>query len=237
LFALGFFISVYSSFKFTGFVVSQGSAGGYFFIGITLIIGGILLVNFNGQSQLEIELYKDSKNNGGKEKIFMTDPENIFGTEGIVSLDKFKQEMAEIKKDPELLKIVKEAYFFPLMNKLNEKGAESELAKQYLVEMGFESENQEDEKRYALPKSEIDKIKTAFVDKKDRLTSAQKEILKKYNLKYVIPNRGHAKISPEQGGECITMSLSPSDVRTGKNNSSLLVKLCDKQYRKNLYKP
>ena len=233
LFIFGFFITAYSSLKFTGFVVSQGGAGGYFFIGIILIIGGILLVNLNSQNQLEIKLYRESKKDG-KGHISMTDPENLFGNKGFVTLDIFRQQMKEISKDPELFELVKESYFAPLMKKYSEGGVESELAEQYLVEMGFEPEKGNDS-RYVLPKSEIARIKSAFMDRKDRITSAQNGILKKYGLKYTCLPGGHAKISPEQGGESITVSLSPSDKRAGKNASSQLVKLCDKQYRKNLH--
>jgi hypothetical protein len=232
LFLLGISIMIYSGIKLTGFAISGGDVGGFFFLGILFLIGGILLMSFSGQNQLEVKLYREVKKDG-KEQIFMTDPENLFGN-GTVDLDKFRKDMGEIKKDPELFIMVKEAYFIPLMNKYNGEGDESELAEQYLIEMGFEPEK-ENEKRYALPKNEILKIKNAFNEKKMKkgITPAQREILKQYKLEYM-QGRTHAKITSEDGKEKMIVSVSPSDRRAGKNTSSLLVKLCDKQFRKEL---
>jgi len=235
-FVLGFFTSLCYEFKFTGFAVSQLNNQNFFFFGVILMLGGILLITLGKQSPLEIKLYKNSSGKGRrKEEICMTDPENFFGNEGVVTLETFRQQMREIKKDSIVLGMIKEAYFVPLMNRLNEGGETSKIAEKYLQEMGFEPEyERENESKYALSKEEITRIKKAFTDRKDRLTSAQRDVLKKYNLNYKLLAGGHAKIFPEQGRESITISLSPNDINAGKNNSSRLLKLCDRQYRKSL---
>jgi hypothetical protein len=235
LFLFGIFIVIYSGTKFTGFAISQGNAGGFFFIGIILMVGGILLVGFGKQSQLEIKLYKEAKKDG-KKQIYMTDPENLFGTNGIVTLEKFREDMDEIRKDPELFDMIKQSYFAPLMEKYSEGGVESELAEQYLVEMGFEPENEEkteseEESRYALPKEEITKIKTAFSDRKEKITPGQKKILANYDLVYT-SHGNRIMITPQQGGERIIVGISPNDRNAGKRISSQVLRLCDAQYRK-----
>ncbi|MFH1365389.1 MAG: hypothetical protein ABIH28_02285 [archaeon] len=232
LFLFGIFAMIYSGIKLTGFAVSQEGAGEFFFIGIVFVIVGIFLMSFSKHSQLEIKLYKKSNGkNGGKEEIYMTDPENLFGKNGTISLEQFRKDMKEIKKDPALLELIKEAYFVPLMDKYAGKdGSESELAEQYLIEIGFE-QTKEDESRYALPKTEITRIKKAFSERRGKITSAQKRILTDYQLRY-IPQGNRAIITPEQGGERIVIGICPGDINAGKRISSLILKLCDFQHRK-----
>jgi hypothetical protein len=230
LFLLGAFIIFYSGIKITGFAVSQENSGGIFFIGIAFVLGGILLINLGGKGQLEIKLYQEADKNG-RGHTLMTDPENLFGN-GAVTLDRFRKEIHDLKKDPELFKIVRKTYLATLIRKYEEGGAEAQLARKYLIEMDFEPE-EEEEKGYAIPLEERMKIKNAFNDIGGKITPAQMRILKKYDLVYTI-GKTHAKISPEQGGRSIAMGKSPSDVNAGKNTSSLLLKLCDEQYRKKL---
>jgi hypothetical protein len=229
LFSLGFFVSIYSNIRFTGFAISQSFSSGFFFLGIALAMGGILLVNLSHQGQLEISLYKIPSKKGD-EAIYMTDPENFFGKNGAVSLKQFKEDMEEIKKEPGLLKEVKGAYFPALMNRVHEGGIFSEMAKKYIAEMDFTFEK-EKESRYSLPKTEISRIKNTFNDVKNGLSSAQRKLLKEYGLEY--ESRGKHGIVSSQGGEKkVTISISPSDIRAGKNTSSLILKLCEEQYRK-----
>jgi len=125
---LGILISLSFGFRLTGLVISQGESTSFFFIGILMIVGGLVLFSLETRSRLEITLYKQPSRKG-EDVLYMTDPENLFGKKGTVSLEQFRKEMEEIRKDPELLNLVRETYFIPLTNRLNEGGGRFQNSK------------------------------------------------------------------------------------------------------------
>ncbi len=226
-FSLGAIACIYSGMRLTGFAISQSFGGTFFFLGTVLVVGGIILGTY-GSNSLEIRLYQ--KEEGRRKEDYMTDPENFFG--GEISLRSFKKEMAEIKKDPELLEEVKSAYLIPLIQAYRSEGCESEIAGKYLAEMGFDIEEM-DEPRYLLPRKEIEKIKRVFRTSRGSPNKEQREILNKYNLDFSHGGE-HGKIFPKNGGQGIVVSLTPSDWRASLNHASRVVKLCDSQFRKKM---
>lgn len=231
LFVLGFFSSIYSGFKFTGFAVSQFGFQDIFFIGMILMFGGILLTILGSQGALEVKLYR-GKSKGGKEEVYMTDPENFFGKPEGITLEEFKEEIKELKKEPGFVEMIREAYLPSLIKYAREGGIFAEEAKKRLENMDFTFDEEKHEERYALPEDEIKEIKSAFKDLKEGPTPAQRTILKRYGLEHKKISR-HWIIYPiGEEHRRVTVSLTPGDSRSGKNTASFLIKLCDEQYRK-----
>lgn len=189
-------------------------------------------------NDLEIRLYK-RKNEKGIEEIYMTDPETLFGNFGEISLEKFTREIEELKKCSELLRIVKETYFVPLMEicKRSEKDKKEEhqMAKAYLEAMGFELEEEIlENKKYVLPEKEIERIKKAFRERRNKISPEQRKIFEDYYLRYEIKNNC-IKVSPKNRRGIISLSLSTSKSKYNnatENNLSLLLKLCNEQHIK-----
>lgn len=231
-FLVGSFSIIYNIKGITGFTILNSIKSASFVGGLILIVGGILLTVFGKENRLEISLY-EQKGKEGDERFYMTDPESLFSEKGAVSLEEFRKRMRDIKKDPELFQMIKEVYFSPLVKRLNEKGRMSPIAKMYLAEMDFsDEEDSMREERYALPSKEITRIKNAFRESGNTtLSSAQRAVLRDYGLIYT-KGRKHAKITPQEGGEGMSLAVSSSDVRAGKNNTSIILKMCDRQYRK-----
>ena len=192
--------------------------------GVVLIVGGILIgmsKHSTEQSELEIKLVDIS---GGKDKnhyraYVMHDSQGAFGDEETpVTLGQVKKEIDRLSRDdPDYVGYVRAVYVPALKEKfLRGNGEERKIAGEFLEVFNERIEGNETKDKYRLDKSKRESIKLAFKDWNGAPNSAQKRILKEYDLTYhpISGGRKHPRISNAEGVN-ITLSGSPSDENAG----------------------
>lgn len=225
---IGLFIILTNSF-ITGAVIGFQPQNYLGLFGIIIFISGILLLIVSRVGSLEEEVKEVNVYELGKgdidEKYFMTDPYAFFSYQDI-NLREFRELYEVIKRDPELLEKAKEIYGKGLLSIARGKVDNSEIAKKFL-EIIYERKIPKTEFIPALTKDQKEEIKHAFEPgwKKD-FNGVQRDIIGKYGFSYGKTKGGHLEVYSSRDKELKTITSStPSDWRTGRNFSSVLIKL------------
>ncbi len=235
---IGFIILLSSFQTITGFAIIQDVQPKITSIlGIILISLGLLISTAVKEKEGELEkkvklsVYSGKTGQTNEENYRMTDPSLYFEQSGAVSLGRFKRDIQHLRESQdgkELIKIVREEYE-PKLKELAESTdkEKANIAVEFLKVLDSnyqppkrESSHEEKsspEKDYSLAHEEREEIKVAFRQYNGRINKQQREILRKYDLKYDPTGKGDdAKIRHHGTDSFITISRHPpSDYRAG----------------------
>lgn len=209
-------------------------------IGIILFLGGVIvLFTSNSRKDLEgkteeLDVYTTRKENPDPERdYFVTDP-GYFGGSGL-SLGRFKEEIARLREtDQGLVTIVREAYVPPLLRIADGDDYRARIAKMFLGSLGVSYVDDEQELSgeendgEKLSREEREEIKSAFKNLDERKIS---EILERHGYDYLGRAGKHHKWE-DSDGHTITLPVTPSDWRSGRNSASMIIRLLEKASRK-----
>ncbi len=208
----------------TGFVIYEDvdlKWGGLLSV-VFVVIGILVLFTTRTSEKSELEravVYEFNEKEKDKNRSYrLIDRALHLSKNGQISLGEFKREISSLRREEggeELVKIVQQEYG-PALHKIAESTdkKKARIAGAFLevLEKGYRYEEERED--YRLTQEEKRKIRNAFKERTDRLSTAQRDILRKYELAYMpSASGGHQKISYKDTGYNIGFSSSPSDRR------------------------
>ncbi len=212
------------------------------FLGIIFIALGLLTTKATREKEsvlekkVSISVYNARRGNEN-DSLMMTDPELYFENSGAISLGRFTREITALKEGQggkELVQMVKDEYE-PALKKIaeSEDAEKASIAERFLkvLDSNYHLQRKRDnrEENYELSREEREEIKNAFRSYDGRISTEQKEVMKKYNLMFDNSgSRGEAKIRYPGIGYTVTVSRTPSDRRAGLNMVRDILDLIEK---------
>ncbi len=210
---LGFIVILQSFRGLTGFVIFEDVPQQIGWLaGVASIVVGIIVI---AVSRGAVIVY-DAKRARNKEHDYMLrDKHLLFGGEDL-SLKEFKKEIHKLRESndgEEMVNIVKTEYRPDLEQIVKDGGKNGEIAEEFLKVLvpSYKRREEEQEDNFRVSKEEKEEIKHAFRQFDGKLSTEQKNVLRKYNLTYDDSGRGpSAKIYYSGTEYWMTVGRTPS---------------------------
>jgi len=236
LFFLGIFFLLNSKTDITGAVIGLPdiSSGFSSILGIVFIFVSLILFMTN-RSDLEtkIDVYDDGIDRKNKERnlaqhYFMSDYNGDFHiNRAPISLGEFERQINSYRNEgeEEFVEIIEDQNS-PALHRIVERGGNKvEIARAFLKVLEGEVE-----RNYRLNTVERREIREPFRTYDGDITRDITKIFKKYNIDYEIRHGGHYKFKQPGGGVSVTASRTPSDIKTGLNIATEIIKMIEKNH-------
>ncbi|MEK6831010.1 MAG: hypothetical protein AABX77_03185 [Nanoarchaeota archaeon] len=203
-----------------------------FMIGVFLTTVGNVVSDLEEEAELgaKIAVYEDRKvsNQNEYRRYFMRDPFGFFSFQDICLGDFRKVYNEVIRRDQNLLERAREVYGKRLLSISQTRKPNAKTAEEFLKIL-YDGKLPKEEMPL-ITREEREEIKNAFsVGWNTDFNGAQRGILRKYDLWYGNLAGGHLAIYPTNNENLrVITSSTPSDVRTGRNTASQIIRLLKK---------